>query len=100
MRKDVETKRQLRARILDAARLETVAKRRKTGHWTAREQIDAFLDPGSFTEYGALARPVRADMEGADRCRLGVDHTAIKRHPIKTAGPAIRVLSLAPATPL
>ena len=62
MRKDVETKRQLRARILDAARLETVAKRRKTGHWTAREQIDAFLDPGSFAEYGALARPVRADM--------------------------------------
>ena len=36
----------------------------------------------------------------ADRYRLGVDHTAIKRHPIKTAGPAIRVLSLAPATPL
>jgi len=75
MRKDVETIRQLRAVILDAARPETVAKRRKTGHWTAREQIDAFLDPGSFTEYGALARPVRADMEGsADGLVMGTGH--------------------------
>ncbi len=65
MRKDVETIRALRAATLDAARPEAVAKRRKTGHWTAREQIDGFLDPGSFAEYGALTRPIRDDMEGA-----------------------------------
>jgi len=40
---------------LDEARPEAVAKRRKTGHRTARENIDDLLDPGSFLEYGALA---------------------------------------------
>ncbi len=65
MRKDVEEIRALHAGNLDAARPEAVAKRRKTGHWTAREQLDAFLDPGSFAEYGGLSRPVRDDMTGA-----------------------------------
>jgi len=40
---------------LDEARPEAVAKRRKTGHRTARENIDDLVDPGSFLEYGALA---------------------------------------------
>jgi len=31
-----------------------VARRRKTGHRTARENLDDLLDPGSFIEYGAL----------------------------------------------
>ncbi|MDP1631433.1 MAG: carboxyl transferase domain-containing protein [Caulobacter sp.] len=39
---------------LDANRPEAVAKRRKTGHRTARENIDDLLDAGSFIEYGAL----------------------------------------------
>jgi acetyl-CoA carboxylase carboxyltransferase component len=64
-RDDVEEVRRLRAATLDAARPEAVAKRRKTGHWTAREQVDAFLDPGSFAEYGALSRPARPEMAGA-----------------------------------
>eukprot|EP01030_Chromulinospumella_sphaerica_P004464 gene4466-4368_t len=40
---------------LDANRPEAVAKRRRTGHRTARENIDDLVDPGSFIEYGALA---------------------------------------------
>ncbi len=40
---------------LDEARPGAVAKRRKTGHRTARENIDDLVDPGSFLEYGALA---------------------------------------------
>ena len=40
---------------LDEARPEAVAKRRRTGHRTARENIDDLIDPGSFIEYGALA---------------------------------------------
>jgi acetyl/propionyl-CoA carboxylase alpha subunit/acetyl-CoA carboxylase carboxyltransferase component len=40
---------------LDEARPEAVAKRRKTGHRTARENIDDLVDAGSFLEYGALA---------------------------------------------
>jgi acetyl/propionyl-CoA carboxylase alpha subunit/acetyl-CoA carboxylase carboxyltransferase component len=41
--------------ILDAARPEAVARRRKTGQRTARENIDDLCDPGSFVEYGSLA---------------------------------------------
>ena len=39
---------------LDAARPEAVARRRKTGQRTARENIDDLCDPGTFVEYGAL----------------------------------------------
>lgn len=39
---------------LDAARSEAVARRRKTGQRTARENIAALCDPDSFSEYGAL----------------------------------------------
>jgi acetyl-CoA carboxylase carboxyltransferase component len=49
---------------LDAARPDAVAKRRKTGHWTARENIDHFLDADSFLEYGQLARPAMRSMSG------------------------------------
>lgn len=41
--------------LLDAARPEAVARRRRTGQRTARENIDDLCDPGSFTEYGGLA---------------------------------------------
>ncbi|MFK4226434.1 carboxyl transferase domain-containing protein [Streptomyces sp. NPDC019890] len=40
---------------LDENRPDAVAKRRRTGRRTARENIDALCDPGSFTEFGALA---------------------------------------------
>ena len=40
---------------LDAARPDAVARRRKTGQRTARENLDDLFDPGSFQEYGALA---------------------------------------------
>ncbi len=41
--------------LTDAARPEAVAKRRRTHQRTARENIADLLDPGSFSEYGALA---------------------------------------------
>ncbi|MBW8812146.1 MAG: carbamoyl-phosphate synthase large subunit [Caulobacterales bacterium] len=40
---------------LDAARPDAVARRRRTGQRTARENLDDLFDPGSFTEVGALA---------------------------------------------
>ena len=40
---------------LDAARPDAVARRRKTGQRTARENVDDLCDPDSFVEYGALA---------------------------------------------
>jgi len=39
---------------LDPARPDAVAKRRKTGHRTARENVEDLCDPGSFVEYGPL----------------------------------------------
>jgi acetyl/propionyl-CoA carboxylase alpha subunit len=39
---------------LDAARPDAVAKRRKTGQRTARENIDDLCDAGTFDEYGQL----------------------------------------------
>ena len=39
---------------LDAARPDAVARRRRSGQRTARENIDDLCDPGSFTEYGPL----------------------------------------------
>jgi len=47
------------ARTRDAARPEAVARRRKTGQRTTRENIDDLLDPGSFLEYGALVVAAR-----------------------------------------
>jgi acetyl-CoA carboxylase carboxyltransferase component len=49
---------ELRGRLAattDAGRPDAVARRRKTGQRTARENIDALVDPGSFSEYGGLA---------------------------------------------
>jgi acetyl/propionyl-CoA carboxylase alpha subunit/acetyl-CoA carboxylase carboxyltransferase component len=51
---------------LDAARPAAVARRHDTGHRTARENVAAFVDPGSFTEYGALAL-------AAQRRRRGIE---------------------------
>ncbi|MFK7913669.1 MAG: carboxyl transferase domain-containing protein [Pseudomonadales bacterium] len=39
---------------LDANRPEAVAKRRKTGHQTARENLEQLIDPDSMVEYGPL----------------------------------------------
>ena len=48
---------ELRARLhatTDEGRPDAVAKRRKTGQRTARENIAELCDPGSFVEYGPL----------------------------------------------
>lgn len=43
------------ARLTDERRPQAVAKRRKTGQRTVRENLADLLDDGSFIEYGALA---------------------------------------------
>ena len=50
----------------DASRPEAVAKRRKTNHRTARENIAALVDPGSFIEYGSLAVAAQAARRSRD----------------------------------
>jgi acetyl/propionyl-CoA carboxylase alpha subunit/acetyl-CoA carboxylase alpha subunit len=44
---------------LDAGRPQAVARRRKTGQRTARENVDDLLDSGSFIEYGSLVVAAR-----------------------------------------
>jgi acetyl/propionyl-CoA carboxylase alpha subunit/acetyl-CoA carboxylase carboxyltransferase component len=39
---------------LDAARPEAIARRRKTGQRTARENVEDLCDPGTFVEYGPM----------------------------------------------
>ncbi len=54
IRPDLEEVNQRHAVGLDAARPDAVARRRKTGQRTARENIDELCDPGTFIEYGPL----------------------------------------------
>jgi acetyl-CoA carboxylase carboxyltransferase component len=55
VRADLAETQQRHAVTLDAARPDAVARRRKTGQRTARENIADLCDPGTFVEYGALA---------------------------------------------
>ena len=50
----------------DVSRPEAVAKRRQTSHRTARENIAALVDPGSFIEYGSLAVAAQAARRSRD----------------------------------
>ena len=45
----------LRARMMDEARPAAVARRRKTGQRTARENLADLVDAGTFVEYGPMA---------------------------------------------
>ncbi|MFN2376541.1 MAG: carboxyl transferase domain-containing protein [Candidatus Binatia bacterium] len=51
---------------LDAARPEAVARRRKTGQRTARENVEDLCDEGSFAEYGALVIAAQRRRRGLD----------------------------------
>ena len=53
-RADLEAVRERHAIGLDAARPEAVARRRKRGRRTARENLSELVDEGSYVEYGPL----------------------------------------------
>jgi acetyl/propionyl-CoA carboxylase alpha subunit/acetyl-CoA carboxylase carboxyltransferase component len=59
------------ARTQDAERPDAVERRRRTGQRTARENVDAICDPGSFVEYGPL-------VIAAQRRRRSVDDLVAK----------------------
>ncbi len=54
IRPDLAEVEQRRALGLDAARPDAVAKRRRVGRRTARENLADLVDPGSFVEYGPM----------------------------------------------
>lgn len=55
IRADLAEVRERHARLSDERRPEAVAKRRKSGQRTSRENLADLLDAGSFSEYGAMA---------------------------------------------
>jgi len=55
IRLDLAALKDRKARTLDAARPDAVAKRHARGGRTARENLNDLCDPGSFVEYGGLA---------------------------------------------
>ena len=73
IRADLAEVRERHAIGLDVARPDAVARRRKTGQRTARENIEDLCDPGTFVEYAPL-------MIAAQRRRRSVDEL-IKRTP-------------------
>jgi acetyl-CoA carboxylase carboxyltransferase component len=62
---DLDALAALRLLPTDAMRAEAVARQRARRARTARERIDSLVDPGSFLEYGLLARPAQPELEGA-----------------------------------
>lgn len=60
---DFERLRRARAALEDTARPEATQRQHARGHMTAREALAALVDPGSFVEYGGLARSVIEGME-------------------------------------
>ncbi|MBW3621480.1 MAG: biotin/lipoyl-binding protein, partial [Actinobacteria bacterium] len=54
-RADLATLRERRAKLADGARPDAVARRHDRGYRTARENVAAVVDDGSFVEYGGLA---------------------------------------------
>jgi len=75
---------ELRHAPTDAARPEAVAKQHARNALTARERIDALVDPGSFREYGLLAKPSQPDLSGpADGIVTGL--ARVRDRPIAVA---------------
>jgi len=75
---------ELRRAPTDAARPEAVAKQHARNALTARERIDALVDPGSFREYGLLAKPSQPDLAGpADGIVTGL--ARVRDRPIAVA---------------
>ncbi|MBL6751595.1 MAG: carbamoyl-phosphate synthase large subunit [Nevskia sp.] len=58
-----------RAALLDDARPEAVAKRRRTGHRTARENMAAVFDDGEYTEYGDFVLAAQRDRRTPEELR-------------------------------
>ena len=52
----IEEYKRKRASIEQMASPEAIEKRHKKGQWTARERLDYFFDPGTFTEIGLFVK--------------------------------------------
>ena len=69
IRADLAEVRERHAATTDAARAGAVARRHASGRRTARENIADLVDPGSFSEYGALALPAQRRRHSVEQLR-------------------------------
>lgn len=58
---------QKREKIKEMGGAEAIEKRHKGGQWTARERIDYFFDPGTFTEIGLFVKHRTVNFGMAER---------------------------------
>ena len=70
----IEEYKQKRQKVLSMGGAEAIEKRHQGGRWTARERIDYFFDPGTFTEIGLFVkhRTTSFGMEGREIPAEGV----------------------------
>ncbi|WP_431287959.1 carboxyl transferase domain-containing protein [Roseateles chitinivorans] len=68
-RADIRAWRERHALLADDARPDAIARRHAQGQRTARENVDAVCDPGSFTELGALAVAAQAARRPVEELR-------------------------------
>ncbi len=52
----IEEYQRKRQKILEMGGTEAIEKRHQGGQWTARERIEYFFDPGTFTEIGLFVK--------------------------------------------
>ena len=64
-REELRALRAARHATTDEARGPLLARQRARGRLTVREALAGLVDPGSFVEYGGLARPAMKSMDGA-----------------------------------
>jgi acetyl/propionyl-CoA carboxylase alpha subunit/acetyl-CoA carboxylase carboxyltransferase component len=69
VRPDLAELRQRQAELLDENRPKAVARRRKTGQRTARENMDDLCDEGTFLEYGAFVLAAQRRRRSVDELR-------------------------------
>jgi len=63
----IEQYQQKRAKILAMSSPEAIEKRHKAGQWTARERMEYFFDPGTFSEIGLFVKHRTTHFGMADR---------------------------------
>ena len=68
----IEEYRKKRQKIMEMGGTEAIEKRHKGGQWTARERLDYFFDPGTFTEIGLFVKH-RTTAFGLDKREIPAD---------------------------
>ncbi|WP_392468161.1 carboxyl transferase domain-containing protein [Arsenicicoccus cauae] len=93
VRNDLQLVLDRHAATLDEGRPEAVAKRRKSGHRTARENIADLIDPDSLREYGALAVAAQRRRRSPEELRQSTPADGIITATATLSGAPIAVLA-------